>query len=197
MAKVKTPTGSGVSFSPDPTMNGPYNYTRADIPLYKPGAGYHTMVASPPGAPVTQTPLPPVTTTAPPTPRPSGRNMASTAAVSPMMANPRDIPSANRTEMDRVALGGGMKPGSVIGMPSAATRSPQSGTGMALGGAGRGLATPSPTGGALPPMSGGGLAVQPPMAPKPMAPKPMAPQPMAMKPTNRMAFANALARGPR
>ena len=106
MAKVKTPTGSGVSFSPDPTMNGPYNYTRADIPLYKPGAGYHTMVASPPGAPVTQTPLPPVTTTATPTPRPSGRNMASTAAVSPMMANPRDIPSANRTEMDRVALGG-------------------------------------------------------------------------------------------
>ena len=196
MAKVKTPTGSGVSFSPDPTMNGPYNYTRADIPLYKPGA------------PVTQTPLPPVTTTATPTPRPSGRNMASTALVSPMMANPRDIPSANRTEMDRVALGGGMKPGSVIGMPSAATRSPQNGTGMALGGAGRGLATPSPTnpqlapaakpavtaapagprtGGALPPMSGGGLAVQPPMAWKPMA----------MKPTNRMAFANALARGPR
>ncbi len=265
MAITPKPKGSGVTFTPDANINGPYNYTRADIPIYK-----TPPAASAPGGPgSTPGPAPAPTPTTPTVKPPGGAGGGAggnNGAVRPITGvnnplnssqftgtpnpkmnvvnnidstqftgtpNPRIVqnPSrvvggdlrdagggVNRTPLDNVVLGGGIKPSSIPNMPKVPVR--QTGTGMALGGAGVGNApqTPlPPLGTPTPPPATGGL----PVAPKPVntiAPKPVArpttaspalqtfnqnpsrvvgpPNVNAIKPTQRNAFATALARPP-
>lgn len=51
--------GSGVSFTPDASYAGPYNYTRADVPIYAPGTGYNQTLPPPPGDPAAPPPTAP------------------------------------------------------------------------------------------------------------------------------------------
>ena len=96
--------GSGVTFKPDPTMAGPYNYTRADIPIFAPGYGYNQTIAAPPGTPAT-TPPPASPPTAPTAPTPAQKaatqatiqsrlnNIAANGAVRPMAMTPLASPN--------------------------------------------------------------------------------------------------------
>lgn len=240
---AKAPTGSGVRFTPDATINGPYNYTRADIPIYK-----TPPVATAPGGMVsTMTPGGPGSNPAPaPKPRGGGGAGAGGPAVRPVTpitgvnnmlnSSQRNVGAlrdaggvgpggggVNRTALDNVILGGGIKPSSIPNIPARPT-----GTGLALGGAGRGnvpASTPHPMpslpAGAMPnhaPVTKTRLPMVPPGASTPGSPgigglavQPSAPRPKTtinqnvfatpVNPskivgTQRNGFANALARPP-
>lgn len=61
------PAGSGqfARFTPDPTVNGPWTHTRADIPLFRQPPAAQPQMSQPPAAP-----RPPTAPAQPPAPRP-------------------------------------------------------------------------------------------------------------------------------
>lgn len=147
--------GSGVTFTPDATYAGPYNYTRADIPIYNPAAAS----SGGGGAP---------TTTPDPTKPPKTPQQQRQAQTQRMKQNLQNIardgavrPIGNRlayqkpqSPLERIAAGGAVRPignrlvnnpvpdnSSLLHQRGTLPKMPvnQTGTGMALGGAGRGL----------------------------------------------------------
>jgi hypothetical protein len=211
--------GSGVSYTPDPTVNGPWTHTRPDIPLFKtapaavapsagtpstlPGTGASTLPGVVKGPRTYRDAVQDGFTITPGNPNPKhfiDRGPSPVGVANPKMnvANPmRDMTPGPVREMRQMPRGSMYPAGDY-----------KSGTGMALGGAGRGQpqiedpplppfnatqpmmpTAPAPTG--VPPVSPSG----PPKTPFTMgSPGPAPAKPGAMGAGYRTKMANALAR---
>ena len=162
-------TGSGVTYTPDPTVNGPWTHTRPDIPLFKPGAI---------GTPTNGNPATPAPGSTPalggsPAGGVTARRAGGLGGMGGMgMANPK-IPVGGGPSPYGVAnpkMGVSQSP-SPAGMANPRVPVPMRGSGMALGGAGRGVTpTPQIEDPLLPPVTSEPLPPAPPPATAPSAP---------------------------
>lgn len=189
-------TGSGASFTPDPTVNGPWTHTRPDIPLFKPAPA--AGAATPGGA---GTPAPGRGPARDPSAggmggvRPGGVGGANPKfavnrfSIQGNVANPK-ISVPGPSPFGSGPMGGTPNPkisvpgpspfgnGPMGGTPNPRIVVDQRGSGMALGGSGRGLpsspATPQLEDPPLPPYDAGSniSAGAPPVAQSPVAPAP-------------------------
>lgn len=128
--------GSGVTYTVDPTVNGPWTHTRPDIPLFKPGAAGGANPTAP-GAGGNGK-------------GPNGNGLTGRAALGHISNQQKAQMQAGFDQWMKDGLGGGGFRGAFgfsEGGPAAVR-----GSGMALGGAGRG---------------NGGSAITPPIAPVP------------------------------
>lgn len=147
--------GSGVTFTPDASYAGPYNYTRADIPIYAPGTGYNQTLPTPPGTPPAAAPDKPGKTPKNPRPKGSGNGIVpggsgggrggSGGGMAKGLGPPARNAFTGNGQNAAYLKNGGRAPRTVDNtmfhqtgsLPRMAVN--QTGTGMALGGAGRGL----------------------------------------------------------
>lgn len=146
MAKIYNGAGqgSGVTYTPDPTVNGPWTHTRPDIPLFKPGAagGANTPAPGAGGK------------------GPNGNGLTGRAALGHISNQQKAQMQAGFDQFMHDRLGGGGFQG-VFGFSEGGPAAMR-GSGMALGGAGRGNGNP----------------VAPPIAPRPRPPSTGGPGPV-------------------
>lgn len=185
--------GSGVTFTPDASYAGPYNYTRADVPIYAPGTGYNQTLPTPPGTPPAAPPAAPgKKPRTPRTPRAGGGGggagrVGGGGVRGPAKGNgPAPHNAFTGNGQNAAYLKNGGRPRNMFDfssslhdrgeLPRMAVN--QTGTGMALGGAGRFAPRPAaPAAPAqqwqdpgfnpnnkLPPLTGGLQSPRPPMA---------------------------------
>jgi len=141
MAKISNAgQGSGVTYTVDPTVNGPWTHTRPDIPLFKTGAAGGTTPAAGTGGK-----------------GPNGNGLTGRAALGHISNQQKAQMQAGFDRWMKGGLGGGGFRGVFGGMPTEVR-----GSGMALGGAGRGNGNP----------------VAPPIAPRPHPPSTGGPGPV-------------------